>query len=158
MNHHRLKKCNTDSVQTIVTKRHQVGNAVIAWTDGACEPNPGIGGWGFMLDLGGQTFERFAGEVETTNNRMELVAVIEAVENAPRTRPLIVCTDSQLTLLCAVGRWKRKANGDLWQRLDRACAGRVVVYEWWRGHCGTVGNERADELAAMGRAAVLEAC
>ena len=95
MNHHRFRKSNTDSVQTIVTKRHQIEAAVIAWTDGACEPNPGVGGWGFTFDLDGEPFERFAGELETTNNRMELVAVIESVEHAPRDRPLIVCTDSQ---------------------------------------------------------------
>lgn len=155
MNHHRYAKTNSESVQTIVTKRHQIEYAVTAWTDGACEPNPGVGGWGFTFEHDGAPYEKFGGELETTNNRMELMAVIEAVEHAPKNRALIICTDSQLILLCAVGRWKRKTNVDLWRRLDSACSHRTVVYEWWRGHAGTEGNERADELAAMGRASVL---
>lgn len=104
--------------------------------------------------------EAFGGEADTTNNRMELRAIIEAIRHAPRGVPLIVRTDSQLCVLCAVGRWKRKVNLDLWADLERAVygLGAAVVFEWWRGHAGTPGNERADELAAVGReAAMLDA-
>jgi ribonuclease HI len=152
MNLHSPRHVTKEHVQTIVTRRHNIENAQVAWTDGACEPNPGRGGWGLLIE-GDKPIEQFGGEIETTNNRMELRAIIEAVRYSKRLKPLIVRTDSQLCLLCAVGRWKRKTNLDLWQSLDGAVAGlgAMVVYEWWRGHCGTPGNERADELAAMGR-------
>ena len=155
MNLYRPDYGNKESVQTIVTRRHQIENASIAWTDGACEPNPGAGGWGVMIE-GAEPIEAFGGEADTTNNRMELRAIVEAVQHSKRLKPLIVCTDSQLCVLCAVGRWKRKTNLDLWLALDRAVfgMGALVAFEWWRGHCGTPGNERADELAAIGR----EAC
>jgi ribonuclease HI len=152
MNLYRPDYGNRESVQTIVTRRHQIEKASVAWTDGACEPNPGAGGWGVLIE-GEEPIEAFGGEPDTTNNRMELRAIIEAVQHSKRLKPLIVCTDSQLCLLCAVGRWKRKTNHDLWLALDRAVygLGALVAFEWWRGHCGTPGNERADELAAMGR-------
>lgn len=155
MNIYNPSKSNKENVQTIVTRRHQIEGAVIAWTDGACEPNPGIGGWAYSLEKNGTTIEEdYGGESSTTNNRMELLAIINAVW-FPVDAPLIVRTDSQLCVLCATGRWKRKTNLDLWDDLKSACAGRMVVFEWWRGHCGTPGNERADELAAMGRAMAL---
>lgn len=155
MNRYSPSKSNKEPVQTIVTRRHEIKGAVIAWTDGACEPNPGIGGWAYSLEQNGSVIdEDYGGEVETTNNRMELLAIINAAW-FPTAAPLIVRTDSQLCVLCAVGRWKRKTNLDLWVELHRACEGRHVVFEWWRGHCGTPGNERADELAAIGRASVL---
>lgn len=162
MNHYSKTKSNRESVQTIVTIRHEIPYALLAWTDGACEPNPGAGGWGYSI----QTLtddvlsESSGGEIETTNNRMELLAAIKAIRDPINGggRPMIVCTDSQLTLLCAIGRWKRKTNLDLWADLDDACNGRFIVFEWWRGHVGTAGNERADELAAIGRIEALESC
>lgn len=155
MNSYLPSKSNREDVQTIVTRRHEIKGAVIAWTDGACEPNPGIGGWAYSLEQDGETVaEDYGGETQTTNNRMELLAIINAV-CFKTAAPMIVRSDSQLCVLCAVGRWKRKTNLDLWSELQSACAGRVVVFEWWRGHCGTPGNERADELAAIGRATAL---
>lgn len=140
---------NTDSVQKLVSKRHNDLGVQVAWTDGACEPNPGPGGWGVLLERDGQIIaEHCGGERETTNNRMEMMAVIEAIKRTTGT--LIVRTDSQLVLLCAVGRWKRKTNLDLWREYDSAAAGRDIKFEWWRGHSGTPGNEQADRLADKG--------
>lgn len=152
MNIFRSGKHKSENVQTIVTRRHEIPNALIAWTDGACDPNPGPGGWGFRLEklCGEIVSEDFGGDPQTTNNRMELLAVIKAVGASPSDTPLIVCTDSQLTLLCATGRWAKKTNLDLWEDLAESCSGRLVVFEWWRGHCGTPGNERADWLASQG--------
>lgn len=142
-----------------VSWRAAIEGAVKVWTDGACEPNPnGHGGWGFTATLpNGQVVEACGGEPDTTNNRMEMLAIIEALERLPRDVPLVVCTDSQLCVLCATGRWKRKANLDLWLRMHELCDGRPVVFEWHKGHAGTVGNERADELAAMGRYQAMQA-
>ncbi len=140
--------------QAAVAHRHPEAGWVIAWTDGAVEPNPGWGGWGYRLehpDLAAP-IEGYGGEPDTTNNRMELLAIIEAVTAVPRQFDrIIVRTDSQLCVLCGIGLWAKKANVDLWGRLDDALEHRQMVYEWWRGHAGTPGNERADELAAIGR-------
>lgn len=146
------------SVQTFVTKRHVVEPGLtIAWTDGACEPNPnGFGGWGVVIESDGVTVaELRGGEGMTTNNRMEMMAVIEAISRT--TSDILIRTDSQLVLLCATGRWKRKANLDLWALYDNVSTGRNVMFEWWRGHIGTDGNERADELAGMGRLEFMQA-
>jgi ribonuclease HI len=157
MNLYSPSKSSTEPVQTIVTRRHPEAGCLIAWTDGACEPNPGAGGWGYRLEIdGAMFFEDYGGELETTNNRMELSAIVEAVAYHD-TRPIIVRSDSQLCVLCAVGRWKRKTNLDLWRALDARCNRREVFFEWWRGHCGTPGNERADELAQIGRMVAMSA-
>lgn len=143
-------QCHVKSVQTLVTRRYDTTGKLVAWTDGACEPNPGRGGWGVRIERDGKMVEEiYGGDPDTTNNRMEMQAVIEAVR---RTKmPIIIRTDSQLVLLCAVGRWKRKKNVDLWAEYDKVAAGRDVKFEWWRGHVGTPGNERADALAELGR-------
>lgn len=147
-------KTNKENAQTIVTRRHPTAGYAVAWTDGACDPNPGPGGWGYRLEVeGAVAVEKYGGELETTNNRMELQAIIEAIADGPEN--IIVRTDSQLCLLCAIGRWKRKTNIDLWVALDGVCRPRSVLFEWWRGHCGTPGNERADELAEIGRSTTL---
>jgi ribonuclease HI len=145
---------NKTPAQTIVTRRHPEAGFVIAWTDGSTFPNPGPGGWGFRIEPpGGEPIERHGGVRSTTNNRMELFAIINAVAESPRELGVIVRTDSQLCVLCATGSWRRKNNIELWARLDSLCRGRIVLYEWWRGHAGTPGNERADQLALSGRLA-----
>lgn len=160
VNHHSpmsapLRKGN---VQTVVTHRHQTAGFVVAWTDGSVYPNPGPGGWGYRIEGMGLEVEGAGGDAtETTNNRMELTAILMAVRIVNRQLPVIIRTDSQLCMLCGMGLWRRKNNTDLWRELDVECDGRIVVYEWWRGHVGTVGNERADALAGQGRLDAIKA-
>ena len=129
-------------------------------TDGACSGNPGPGGWGVILQWGGHTRELRGGEPHTTNNRMELMAAIMALETLKRPCEVDLHTDSQY-LRHGITEWMRswKRNGwrttdrkpvknvDLWQRLDAAANRHSVHWHWVRGHAGHDLNERADELA-----------
>lgn len=140
-------------------------NHVEIYTDGACKGNPGPGGWGVLLKSGTIEKELFGGERETTNNRMELMAVIMALEALKRPCHVFLHADSQYVLKgmteWLVG-WKAKGwktaskqpvkNVDLWQRLDAlvASAGHKIEWRWVKGHNGDPGNERADELANRG--------
>lgn len=136
---------------------------VIIYTDGACKGNPGRGGWGVWLRYKDKERELCGGELYTTNNRMELMAAIQALEIL--TRPCVVelNTDSKYVLQgiqewlpnWKKRDWKTKAktlvkNGDLWQRLDQACARHQIKWIWVKGHSGDVGNEKADSLANRG--------
>jgi ribonuclease HI len=131
---------------------------VIAYTDGACHGNPGPGGWGFRLEWPDGTVEEGSGgAVATTNNRMELTAIGEAVR-AFRARSvpgmtILVRTDSLLCLNQLSGGWKRKVNRDLFAIVD-PLIDRRVRFEWVRGHNGDPGNERADRLATQACAKV----
>jgi ribonuclease HI len=136
------------------------------WTDGACKGNPGPGGWGALLRSGVHEKELFGGANDTTNNRMELTAVIEALASLNRRCRVIVHTDSQYVKL-GVTEWlpmwirrgwktagnKAVKNADLWRRLAEAAAAHDVDWRWVRGHAGNPGNERADALANKGAAA-----
>jgi ribonuclease HI len=137
--------------------------AVEIWTDGACKGNPGPGGWGALLRFGEREKELFGGERLTTNNRMELTAVIEALASLKRRCAVVLHTDSQYVQLGItewLPNWVRRGwktadnkpvkNADLWQRLAEVARGHEVHWRWVRGHAGTVGNERADELANRG--------
>jgi ribonuclease HI len=140
-------------------------NEVEIYTDGACKGNPGPGGWGVLLRSGPTTKELFGGERETTNNRMELMAVIQALQALKRPCAVTLHVDS-LYVLKGMTEWLRgwKAKGwrtadkkpvknvELWQRLDELVngAGHRIEWKWVRGHNGDPGNERADELANMG--------
>lgn len=137
--------------------------AVVIHTDGACKGNPGPGGWGALLEYGDLSRELFGGEPETTNNRMELTAVIEALRALKRDCNVRIVTDSQYVqkgVESWMSNWKRKnwktsagkpvANRDLWEALDHELKSHRVVWEWVRGHDGHPGNERADELANRG--------
>ena len=139
--------------------------AVDIFTDGACSGNPGPGGWGALLRYGGTEKEICGGEDATTNNRMELLAAIRAIEALKRPSTVRLHTDSTY-LRDGITRWIGgwKANGwktaakkpvknvDLWQRLDAAAAGHEIEWRWVKGHAGHPDNERADALARKGLA------
>jgi ribonuclease HI len=133
------------------------------FTDGACSGNPGPGGWGVLLRYGGQEKELHGGEAATTNNRMELMAAIRALESLKRPVKARLHTDSQYVMKGItewIHDWKRRGwrtadkkpvkNVDLWQRLEAALAQHDVKWLWVRGHAGHAENERADELARRG--------
>jgi ribonuclease HI len=133
------------------------------WTDGACSGNPGPGGWGAVIRRNGETVEMHGGEPATTNNRMELMAAIMALESAPKGSTVVLHTDSQYMkdgLNKWIHGWKRNGwrtadrkpvkNQELWQRLDLANQQHKVEWRWVRGHAGDAGNERADALARLG--------
>ncbi len=134
--------------------------AVEIFTDGACSGNPGPGGWGALLRYRGHEKELAGGEADTTNNRMELMAVIAGLEALKRPSRVRVVTDSAYVkngITQWLPRWKangwrtagKKAvkNQDLWERLDRACATHRIEWEWVKGHAGHDENERVDGLA-----------
>ena len=141
-----------------------------AWTDGACSGNPGPGGWGVLMSaLDGETVvkerELSGGEPATTNNRMELMAAISALEALSRPTTITITTDSAYVKNGVTGwihGWKRNGwktadrkpvkNADLWQRLDEARNRHQVTWAWIKGHAGHPENERADELARAGMA------
>jgi ribonuclease HI len=138
-------------------------NIVDIYTDGACKGNPGVGGWGALLRYGGRTRELFGGEPLTTNNRMELMGVIRALEALKRPSRLRVHTDSQYVqqgISRWIHDWKKRGwrtadrkpvkNEDLWRRLDELAAAHEIEWVWVKGHAGHDGNERADELANLG--------
>lgn len=136
---------------------------VDAYTDGACKGNPGPGGWGVLLVYGEHRKELFGGEAHTTNNRMELRAVIEALKSLKRFADIRIHTDSQYVqkgISEWLVNWKRKdwktadgkqvKNQDLWQELDMLSSQHKVKWVWVRGHAGHPGNESADRLANLG--------
>ena len=140
-------------------------NEVEIYTDGACKGNPGPGGWGVLLRGGGTEKELFGGELGTTNNRMELLAVIRALEALKRPCQVTLYLDSQYVLKGItewLPGWKAKGwrtaakqpvkNVDLWQTLDALVSqgGHKIDWRWVRGHTGDAGNERADTLANHG--------
>ena len=138
---------------------------VYLYTDGACKGNPGAGGWGVLLRYGCHEKELFGGEAETTNNRMELTAVIEALKALKRTSRVEICTDSQYVkngMQSWIHGWKKSGwktsakqpvkNEDLWRELDRLAAAHNVSWKWVKGHAGHPENERADALANRGAA------
>lgn len=133
------------------------------FTDGACKGNPGKGGWGALLVANGREKELFGGENDTTNNRMELRAVIEALLILKRPCDVVVYTDSQYVqkgISEWIHGWKARnwrtaakepvKNADLWQALDAAQANHTIEWRWVKGHAGHPGNERADQLANRG--------
>jgi ribonuclease HI len=139
------------------------GPHVVIHTDGACSGNPGPGGWGAILSYGARHKELKGGEVHTTNNRMELMAAIAALEALKRPCVVDLHTDSEYLrngILSWMQRWKRNGwrtaekkpvkNVDLWQRLDGALAAHNVRWHWVKGHAGHHMNERADQLARAG--------
>jgi ribonuclease HI len=119
----------------------------IIFTDGSCLKNPkGPGGWAFTLIENGKQWTMSGGESSTTNNRMELMAVIEALDFAQENE-YAIHTDSELTIKCATGVYKRKANKDLWDEYDRVLRSRKINWVWVKAHNGNLLNEYVDRLA-----------
>jgi ribonuclease HI len=140
-------------------------NHIEIHTDGACKGNPGPGGWGVLLKSGATEKELFGGELVTTNNRMELTAVIEALQALKRPCKVALYLDSEYVrkgITEWIHGWKARGwrtaakqpvkNVDLWQRLDAAVtgSGHHIAWHWVKGHAGDPGNERADALANKG--------
>ena len=140
-------------------------NEVVIYTDGACKGNPGPGGWGAWLKSGATEKELFGGELATTNNRMELTAVIEGLAALKRPCKVILYLDSQYVRMGItewIRGWKAKGwltstkqpvkNVELWKQLDKLVSegGHQIEWRWVKGHSGDVGNERADMLANKG--------
>jgi ribonuclease HI len=139
------------------------GKSVHIYTDGACKGNPGPGGWGAILAVNGKEREMFGGEAVTTNNRMELTAVIEALAALKRPCRVVVHTDSQYVqkgITEWINGWKARGwrtaakepvkNVDLWKKLDEVVRTHEIDWVWVKGHAGDKGNERADALANKG--------
>ena len=137
--------------------------SVVIYTDGACKGNPGPGGWGALLIIGDRERELFGGEARTTNNRMELTAVIRALESLTSGCTVEIHTDSQYVkngIETWIHGWKRNGwktsdrkpvkNAELWRELDALRAQHEVTWYWVKGHADNAGNVRADELANQG--------
>ena len=138
-------------------------NKVTIYTDGACRGNPGPGGWGVLLQYGDHIKELYGGEPDTTNNRMELTATIEALQALKKDCKVDLFTDStyvkngiqQWMKKWKLNSWKTAArkpvkNRDLWEMLDQQANSHTVNWHWVKGHAGDPGNEKADELANRG--------
>ena len=136
---------------------------VYIYTDGACKGTPGVGGWGALLRYGQHEKELLGGAAETTNNRMELTAVIEALRALKRSSRVQICTDSQYVkngMESWIEGWKKNGwqtaskqpvkNADLWRELDALVQQHQITWTWVKGHAGHPENERADALANQG--------
>ena len=135
-------------------------STITIYCDGACSGNPGAGGWGCIVEYDGEQHEYSGGAKYTTNNQMELMALIEALKNAPRERPLKIVTDSEY-LAKGVTQWMKGwikngwrtaskqpvKNQELWREINLLLVGREYSFEWVKGHSGHEENERCDELA-----------
>ena len=158
----------SDKLDAFIEAHHlmTMTDLIEIWTDGACSGNPGPGGWGALLIAGANRKELFGGEKQTTNNRMEMQAVIEALGALKRPCAVTLHVDSQYVLKGItewLPGWKARGwrtaakkpvkNVDLWRRLDEAVAPHDISWHWVRGHSGHPENERADELARQALAA-----
>jgi len=138
-------------------------DSVIIYTDGACKGNPGPGGWGAILNYKGTVKELYGGDAETTNNRMELMAAIQALETLTKPCSVQLNTDSKYVMQGItewINNWKKRGwktaskapvkNEDLWRRLDAAIQRHNIEWFWVKGHSGHKENDRADALANLG--------
>jgi ribonuclease HI len=150
------------------TATNNISDVVQIFTDGACKGNPGIGGWGALMQYNGQTRELFGGVKLTTNNRMELLAVIRALETLTRPCKIHLHTDStyvQKGISEWIHLWKKQnwrtsnrkevKNNDLWKQLDQLAQQHEIEWFWVRGHSGHDGNEQADKLANQGAESII---
>lgn len=122
-------------------------NGIVIHTDGACKGNPGPGGWGAVIEQNGGQVKLSGSEPQTTNNRMEMTAVIKGLEAVDASANVLISSDSTYVINTMTKGWKRKANQDLWDQLDRLVGSRNVSWRWVRDHNGDRGNELADALA-----------
>jgi ribonuclease HI len=156
-------KVNNEVMEMGNGKCQMKDNTITIYTDGACSGNPGPGGWGALLMFNGTEKELCGGELDTTNNRMELMAAIEALESITETTDINLYTDSKYVMdgiTSWIHGWKKKGwqtaskkpvkNADLWKLLDAARNNHTVKWHWVKGHAGDPGNEKADELARQG--------
>ncbi len=141
-----------------------MNDKIIIYTDGACSGNPGKGGWGTLILNDGNCQEFYGGDASTTNNKMELTAVIKALQRVGHTdKQISIWTDSQYVkngMTVWINTWKKHRwinsqrepvkNKDLWITLDRLCAKKNITWHWIKGHNGHPENERVDELARQG--------
>jgi ribonuclease HI len=157
---------NKKIIKRLMNKDQEV---VVIYADGACKGNPGPGGWGAWISMGEHSKELCGGEPITTNNRMELTAVIKALEALKRSCSVKVYTDSvyvQKGMSEWLASWKARGwktadkkpvkNDDLWRQLDTLAQQHQIEWLWVKGHAGDLGNERADELANRGVAQVMQ--
>jgi ribonuclease HI len=157
---------NKKIIKRLMNKDQEV---VVIYADGACKGNPGPGGWGAWISMGEYSKELCGGEPITTNNRMELTAVIKALEALKRSCPVKIYTDSvyvQKGMSEWLASWKARGwrtadkkpvkNDDLWRQLDTLAQQHQIEWLWVKGHAGDLGNERADELANRGVAQVMQ--
>ena len=133
---------------------------IVIYTDGACKGNPGLGGWGVLIELPGGINELYGFQEDTTNNRMELIAVIEALNSLKINSEIEIVTDSKYVkngINEWIINWKKNGwrtaskktvkNKELWQKLDALVQNHNITWKWVKGHSGHPGNERADQLA-----------
>ncbi|AWL29424.1 DNA polymerase III subunit epsilon [Acinetobacter defluvii] len=137
-----------------------MSQTITLYVDGACKGNPGLGGWGAYVITATEEHKLCGGELETTNNRMELSAAIQGIAFCPKDAKLVLWTDSNYVkrgITEWIENWKKKnwkdvKNPDLWKQLDATCKGRDIEWNWIKGHAGHAGNEMADQLANLGAA------
>jgi ribonuclease HI len=159
----------TTTTTTTATHKDAAEGSVTIYTDGACKGNPGPGGWGAWLQWGGHEKELWGGEKLTTNNRMELTAVIQALAALKRRCRITLYTDSEYVkngITTWIHGWKKRGwttadkkpvkNAELWQALEAEASRHQIEWRWVRGHTGDIGNEKADQLANRGVTSVLK--
>lgn len=120
------------------------------YTDGSCSPNPGKGGWAFVAILSDSEIHVNGGNKYTTNNIMEMTAVIEALKEFNQVKKFHIYSDSLYVINCAQGKWQRKKNVDLWKKYDSYAQGKDIIFQWVKGHNGDQYNELVDKLAKQG--------
>ena len=151
MPNHEKRKPTKEILKVVSLEKSE--SEYIVYTDGGCDVNPGgRGGIGVVIinKSSGEIKELSEGYLSTTNNRMEITAIIKALELIPKNSKVYLYSDSQYALNCMNGIWEKKKNTDLWEQIDKLAADKKIITKWVRGHNGNPNNERCDELATKG--------